>query len=155
MLPRLGIFLHGSPPWPPPHWVSDCEYALQQLLPELMKAPPGPQHVLSALEEVEISLVDDASIARVHAEYLNDPTATDVITFPYGEIIVSYETAARYAAQHAIPEPEELVRYIVHGLTHLHGYLDSTPAEREALFAVQEAMMGRLQCGISEVKLNR
>lgn len=155
MLPHIGIYLHGHPAWPTPSWIASCEQAVEQLLPILLTAPHGPRHVLSSLQEIEISLVDDQTISRVHGEFLNDPAATDVITFPYGEIIVSYETAARYAARHAIPEPEELVRYIVHGLTHLHGYLDSTPAEREALFAVQEAMMGRLQCGISEVKLNR
>lgn len=152
MIPRLGIFLHGSPAWPTEQWISSCEHALLQLLPDLLAAPRGPQHVLSTLQHIEVSLVDDATIAGVHAEFLNDPTATDVITFPYGEIIVSYETAARYAAQHDIPEPEELLRYIVHGLTHLHGYTDTTPAEREALFAVQEHFMNRCLCSPGSVQ---
>ncbi len=130
----------------------DCEHTLQQLLAELMGTPPGPQHVLSQLHEIEISLVDDATIARVHAEFLHDPTATDVITFPYGEVIVSYETAVRYAAQHCIPAPQELLRYMVHGLTHLHGYLDATPAERADLFAVQEQLVQQCDCSDSSVR---
>ena len=85
-------------------------------------------------------------------EYLNDPTATDVITFPYGELIGSYETAARYAAQHDIPLPQELLRYMVHGLTHLHGYLDATPTERASLFAVQEQVLSLCRCSDSSVQ---
>lgn len=115
--------------------------SLQALLPELLAAAPGPQHVLSALEVVEISLVDDAAIARVHAEFLDDPSCTDVITFPYGEILVSCDTAARYAAEHGLDPREELFRYMVHGLVHLHGYLDATPEQRAALFAVQEPLV--------------
>ena len=153
MLPRIGIFLHGTPTWPTVQWISSCEQVLQQLLPNLLAAPRGPQHVLSTLRQIEVSLVDDSAIARVHAEFLNDPTATDVITFPYGEIIVSYETTARYASQHHIPESEELLRYIVHGLTHLHGYTDATPTEREALFAVQEQLMSRCLCSPVAVRL--
>ena len=92
---------------------------------------------------VEISIVDDTSIAQVNGEFLNDPTPTDAITFPYGEILVSCDTAARYAAEHGIAPEEELFRYLVHGLVHLHGYLDYEPADREALFAVQEPLVAR------------
>ena len=82
-------------------------------------------------------------IARVHGDYLNDPTPTDAITFPYGEILVSSDTAERYAAAHGLDRREELFRYLVHGLTHLQGYLDADPAERDALFAVQEPLVAR------------
>ncbi len=140
---KLSVFVHTQPEWLPVGWAEGCERCLPVLTAELLTLPPGPAHVLSELREVEISLVDDATIARVHAEFLRDPTPTDVITFPYGEILVSCDTAARYAAAHAIPPLQELFRYIVHGLTHLHGYLDSTPEERTALFAVQEPLVAR------------
>ena len=96
---------------------------------------------LSGLDSVEISIVDDPTIAAVHGEFLDDPTATDAITFPYGEVLVSCDTAAAYAAAHGLPREEELFRYMVHGLTHLHGYLDYEPADRDALFAVQEPLV--------------
>lgn len=137
------IYAHTHPDWLPTEWVEWCERRLSLLVPVLLASPPGPEHVLSELSEIEISLIDDASIARIHAEFLHDPTPTDVITFPYGEILVSCETVARYAAEHAIPPLQELFRYIVHGLTHLHGYLDSTPEQRTALFAVQEPLVTR------------
>ena len=52
-------------------------------------------------------------------------------------------SAARYAAEPGLQPEEELFRYMVHGLTHLHGYLDYEPADREALFAVQEPLGAR------------
>ncbi len=140
---RFRVYAHTQPDWVPVGWAEWCERCLPELAAELLALPPGPEHVLSELSEVEISLVDDATIARVHAEFLRDPTPTDVITFPYGEILVSCDTAARYASEHAIPPLQELFRYIVHGLTHLHGYLDSTPEQRAELFAVQEPLVMR------------
>lgn len=143
MIPQIELYLHASAPWLAPELAERFAAALQALLPELLAAPHGPAHVLSELECVEISVVDDASIARVHAEFLDDPSATDVITFPYGEILVSCDTAERYAAQHALTPQQELFRYMVHGLVHLQGYLDAAPEERAALFAVQEPLVHR------------
>lgn len=141
MTPQIEIYLNAERDWVSEALLSRYQEALQALMPELLAAPKGPDHVLSGLDTVEISVVDDPTIAQVHAEFLDDPTATDAITFPYGEILVSCDTAAAYAAAHGIPREEELFRYMVHGLTHLHGYLDYEPADREALFAVQEPLV--------------
>ncbi len=143
MTPTLELYLHAEDNWVDAACVARCAEALTALLPDLLATPPGPDHVLSGLDVVEISIVDDPTIARVHADYLHDPTATDAITFPYGEILVSCDTAARYAAEHGLAKEEELFRYMVHGLTHLHGYLDYEPADRDALFAVQEPLVAR------------
>lgn len=138
---QIDIYINAERDWVTESLVERYRAALQALLPELLAAPKGPDHVLSGLEMVEISVVDDPTIAQVHAEFLNDPTATDAITFPYGEILVSCDTAATYAAAHGIEKEEELFRYMVHGLTHLHGYLDYEPEDRAALFAVQEPLV--------------
>ena len=143
MIPQLELYVHTRSPWVTPQLVEAYATALRHALPELLAAPQGPAHVLSGLDCVEISLVDDKTLARVHAEFLDDPTATDVITFPYGEILVSCDTAARYAAEHSLSPQQELFRYMVHGLVHLHGYLDAEPEQREALFAVQEPLVAR------------
>ncbi len=143
MTPSIEIFLNAPNKWVNETLCTRLTEAMPALLKELLALPPGPEHVLSTLESVEIAIVDDATIARVHGQYLNDPTATDVITFPYGEILVSCDTAEKYAAAHALSREEELFRYMVHGLVHLHGYLDAQPKEREALFAVQEPLVAR------------
>jgi probable rRNA maturation factor len=91
--------------------------------------------------------VDDPTIADVHGRFLDDPTATDVITFPHGdglgEIIVSYDTALRQADQFGEPWLRELFRYMIHGLLHLHGYLDGLPEQRELMFSYQEPLVAK------------
>lgn len=143
MTPQIELYLNAERDWVTEPLIERFATALQTMLPALLAEPEGPDHVLSELPVVEIAVVDDEAIARVHAEFLNDPTETDAITFPYGEILVSCDTAARYAAAHGIDREEELFRYMVHGLTHLHGYLDYEPADREQLFAVQEPLVTR------------
>ena len=143
MTPQIELYLNTEREWVTEELLEHFAQALQALLPELLATPQGPDHVLSTLPVVEIAVVDDETIARVHDEFLNDPSETDAITFPYGEILVSCDTAARYAAEHNLSPQEELFRYMVHGLTHLHGYLDYEPADREALFAVQEPLVER------------
>lgn len=151
MIPQIEIYVNVENDWVTESLAERFREALQSLLPELMSVPKGPDHVLSELDVVEISIVDDPTIAEVHGEFLDDPTATDAITFPYGEVLVSCDTAASYAAAHGLPREQELFRYMVHGLTHLHGYLDYEPADREALFAVQEPLVTRyfpLACSV-------
>ena len=141
--PRIEVYLHAERAWVTDGLAEAYAAALNRMLPELLAQPQGPDHVLSTLPEVEISIVDDETIAAVHAEFLNDPTPTDAITFPYGEILVSCDTARRYAAEHGLDAREELFRYMVHGLVHLHGYRDYEPREREAMFAVQEPLVAK------------
>lgn len=141
--PQIELYLHVERDWLDRQMICRWERVLQELLPELKAVPPGPDHVLTQLESVEISIVGDDDIARVHGEFLDDPHATDVITFPYGEILVSCDTASRYAAEHGLDREEELFRYIIHGLVHLQGYLDHTPEARDDLFAVQEPLVAR------------
>lgn len=141
MIPEIEIYLNAERPWLTTALAESYRQALVSMLPQLLAQPMGPDHVLSELPLVEISVVDDETIARVHGEFLHDPTPTDAITFPYGEILVSCDTAEAYARTHGLSAQEELFRYMVHGLVHLHGYLDYEPADRAALFAVQEPLV--------------
>ncbi len=93
---------------------------------------------LAVLAEIEVSFVDDATIARVHAEFMDDPTPTDVITFDHGEILVSTETAARQASENGNTFEREIATYVVHGLLHLAGYGDGTSEEYEQMRVLQE-----------------
>ena len=141
--PQVEVYIHAEREGITDTLAESFAAALNRMLPELLAQPQGPDHVLSSLPVVEISIVDDETIAAVHAEFLNDPTPTDAITFPYGEILVSCDTAWRYAAEHGLDAREELFRYMVHGLVHLHGYRDYEPQEREAMFAVQEPLVAK------------
>lgn len=52
-----------------------------------------------------------------------------------GEIIISVETAMREAADYGWRPIHELSLYVVHGLLHLCGYDDLTPAEQHVMRA--------------------
>ena len=111
-------------------------------LPAIIARDTGPgSAVLKNLAEVEVSLVSNQEIARIHADFLDDPTETDVITFQHGELVISVDTAAREVENRAWPLERELLLYVIHGLLHLHGYLDAQPDEREEMHEVQNAII--------------
>jgi len=96
----------------------------------------------AAVPAGELSLVflTDAALAKLHADFLDDPTTTDVITFEgdpafgtAGEICVSVDTAAAYARAHGRKFAEELALYLVHGWLHLAGHDDLAPAKKRAM----------------------
>lgn len=87
---------------------------------------------------VEVAVVSDVVIARVHRQFMGVPGATDVITFDHGEIVVSADTAKIAAAEHGHGVMDELGLYIIHGLLHLNGYDDREPRARARMHRVQE-----------------
>ncbi|MCL6551784.1 MAG: rRNA maturation RNase YbeY [Firmicutes bacterium] len=84
--------------------------------------------------EVEVALVDDATMARLHRRYLGRRGTTDVLTFPddgapvLGEIVVSVDRARAQAAAVGHALWRELALLVIHGVLHLRGYDDRTPA---------------------------
>ncbi|TVP81003.1 MAG: rRNA maturation RNase YbeY [Puniceicoccaceae bacterium] len=98
--------------------------------------------------ELSIAFVDDATIARVHGDFMGDPSPTDVITFPAdasietaGEIIVSVDHARSRSVEFAEPFSRELCLYLVHGWLHLAGYDDREDSDRQKMRdAEQEAL---------------
>ena len=114
---------------------------LDEAWPLLWRDPGSAPSVLAALDDIEISLLDDAAIAAVHADFLGDASPTDVITFHHGEILVSVETAVREAAARGEPAWRETTLYAIHGLLHLHGHTDAEPAPRAHMHAVQDRLL--------------
>ncbi len=90
--------------------------------------------------ELSVVFLTDAALAALHADFLDDPSPTDVITFAgnaalgsAGEICVSADTAARYARRHGGDLGRELALYVVHGWLHLAGHDDLQPAKKRAM----------------------
>jgi probable rRNA maturation factor len=100
--------------------------------------------VLPELEEVEVSFLTDAAIAAVHAEFLEDPTPTDVITFAHGEILISTETAQRQSADHGLAVEREVALYLIHGLLHLNGHEDTSDSGFARMKRLQEEILERV-----------
>lgn len=119
--------------------------------------PPG---------ELSLVFLTDPALAKVHADFMDDPTATDVITFEgdspaglAGEICVSADTAWNYVGAALAPtsrtrSPQaatlqkafatELTLYVVHGWLHLAGYDDLQPAKKRRMRAAESRAMSLL-----------
>ena len=91
--------------------------------------------------EVEITLLGETAIAKVHGEFLEDPTPTDVITFEHGEILIGVPIVAANARKFRHPADHEVALCAIHGLLHLLGYDDLTEKERLIMHARQEEML--------------
>ena len=115
---------------------SKVDLACQLCVRESKESAP-----LKELETVEISIIDDKQIAKVHGEFMNDPSPTDVITFDYGEILVSAETALSNSEELQVSLENEILLYIIHGMLHLGGYLDGSRAEFKEMKSLQEMIL--------------
>lgn len=116
-------------------------------IPLALQHPAHDGGVLVDLDEVEISIVSDEVIAQVHQDFMDIPGATDVITFEYGEIVISAETARNYAADYGNSVEKELMLYIIHGLLHLAGHEDADPQEREVMEGIQARILAQVWGG--------
>jgi probable rRNA maturation factor len=91
--------------------------------------------------EVEITLLGEAAIAKVHGKFLDDPTPTDVITFEHGEILIGVPIAEANARKFRHPAEHEVALCAIHGLLHLLGYDDLTTQERVIMHARQAEIL--------------
>ena len=96
---------------------------------------------LAGLPTIECSVVGSRTMAKIHREFLNERGVTDVITFPYGEIFVCATVAASRAPEFGHPVTVELALYCIHGLLHLAGHDDLTPADAERMRREQERIL--------------
>lgn len=108
---------------------------------------------------VDIVVVSAETLAGLHAQFLDDPTETDVITFdlsddedksdpvmggPDGEIYLSADRARAVSEDRGMPPKRELVLYLVHGALHLCGLDDHDESDRAAMRAAECTVMAGL-----------
>jgi len=83
-------------------------------------------------------------MARVHGDFLSDSSETDVITFPYGEILVCPAVARDRAGEFDLGVDEEILLYALHGLLHLAGYDDTTLELAKEMAQAQARLLKQL-----------
>lgn len=105
---------------------------------------------------INILFSNDLVISHFHQEYLNDPTVTDVITFPMeeidpetnqyllGDLIISWETAEREAKKRNISTQMELILYAIHGFLHLNGYDDKSEKDKKKMNQLQNKILKKI-----------
>ena len=118
---------------------------VRPLLQRLKAALPLlPRPLPEELGEIQFILVDRTTMARVHGDFLGDPTETDVITFPYGEIVVCPSVARDRAGDYGLKVDQEVLLYCLHGLLHLCGYDDKTPKLAKEMEVAQASLLKRV-----------
>ncbi|MCK4660511.1 MAG: rRNA maturation RNase YbeY [Phycisphaerae bacterium] len=106
---------------------------------------------------IGVAVVDDVQIAAVNRQYLGHHGPTDVISFDLsededdapleGEIIISWETAARQAAERDHSIEAEALLYTVHGVLHLIGYDDQADDDSATMHAEEDRILTLLGLG--------
>jgi probable rRNA maturation factor len=124
---------------------SEVRCKVRRLLRQLKRALPLlPKPLPAGLDEIQFVLVDRATMAQVHGAFLGDPTETDVITFPYGEILVCPAVARDQAPAYEAEFEQEVLLYALHGMLHLAGYDDTTPEAARAMAGTQAELFRRV-----------
>ncbi|MBL8187809.1 MAG: rRNA maturation RNase YbeY [Acidobacteria bacterium] len=86
--------------------------------------------------ELTITFIRDAAMQQLNREYRGKDKPTDVLSFAYhesddgfaesdthlGDVVISVETASRYAAEFGLTFDREIEHLIIHGTLHLAGY---------------------------------
>lgn len=128
----------------PEDWLTMLESTACQAASLALQHAAEDDSPLSHLATIEVALVDDPTSDQVHRQFMNLEGSTDVITFHHGEIVIGAEVAKRQAEEYDEPLPREILRYLVHGLLHLAGHDDQSPADSKKMEAVQESIIATL-----------
>lgn len=111
--------------------------------------------------EVSVTLVDNARIREMNAEFREIDRETDVLSFPLGDengfevdpdtdaillgdIVISLEKARTQAEEYGHSFRREVAFLITHSLFHLLGYDHMTEDEEKEMFAKQEKVLQKL-----------
>jgi probable rRNA maturation factor len=138
-------------------WHGRLSAWLNQLAPELPATLQAPAYSLG------LSLVSDAEITELNAEWRQKEGPTDVLAFAaqdeatdgslpmpgngesepleLGDILISIETAARQAPDHGHRLEQELMFLASHGLLHLLGWDHPDEPSLAAMLARQEELV--------------
>ena len=99
--------------------------------------------------KLNVVFVNDKYIRALNKAYRGKDKVTDVLSFEYGpddligEVYVSVETAERQAKERK-PLSDELIRLIVHGILHIHGYDHEDDDDYKEMLAVEKVVLGKI-----------
>ena len=106
---------------------------------------------------IDIGIVDDDGIIKVHQEFLGKNNTTDVISFDLSDVleqsrtfqlVVNAEMAARQAAKRGHSAEAELALYITHGMLHNLGFDDLDEEDAKNMHKTEDAVLQELGFGI-------
>jgi probable rRNA maturation factor len=96
-------------------------------------------------------------MSELHRRFMNVSGPTDVLTFPIeldargralgGEVYVCVPEARRGAKSHGTRVADEVLLYALHGMLHLCGFDDRTPAEFQRMHRTEDRILTRIGLG--------
>jgi len=105
-------------------------------------------------EIIELNYVfcTDPYLKKMNVKFLKHNYFTDIITFDnsmqknkiVGDIFISIDTVRINAKQYETTFDNELHRVMIHGLLHLVGYSDKTPAKQKVMRSMEDLWLGKL-----------
>ena len=99
---------------------------------------------------INVVFVNDKYIRALNKAYRGRDEATDVLSFPYyegelvGEVYLSVETAKRQAKDHRHDLSDELIKLLIHGVLHIHGFDHEEDGDYQKMYAVERAVLGQI-----------
>ncbi len=104
------------------------------------------------LGDVSYILCDDDYLLEVNRQYLKHDYYTDIITFDYtendrigGDLFISIDRVKDNATALQVPEHEELMRVMIHGVLHLLGLKDKSEEEVKQMRKAEEECLELLK----------
>ena len=105
--------------------------------------------------QITVALVDDDRLRDLHRTFMAIDEPTDVMTFPLtdepglagGDIAISVERAADQGPTFGYTTSQEVAFLVVHGLLHLCGWDDASPAQRTAMLSRQSDIVAAFTAG--------
>lgn len=110
---------------------------------------------------LEVAVVDERDMMRLHRRWLGNPAPTDVLTFDFnsdagkrakrrsvdGQIVVCESVARRRAQPDRRDWRDEVLLYVVHGCLHLCGYNDRRPGDAARMHRREDEILLRMGRG--------
>ena len=125
------------------YYTDDCTYRLPAKRRTAAWLRDVAQAEGYALGDVNYIFCSARRLLEMNRRFLGHDYYTDVITFDYsdrrgtrtvsGDIFIDVETVADNARLYGTPRLEEMRRVVVHGLLHLCGQKDKTPAANRTM----------------------
>lgn len=110
--------------------------------------------------ELSIILADREAMEKLHLEWMDEPGATDVLSFPMdelrpgtiarpapagllGDIVICPQVAQEQAVAGGHSLSDEMLLLTTHGLLHLLGYDHEEPEEKAEMFGLQRELLSK------------
>jgi rRNA maturation RNase YbeY len=94
---------------------------------------------------IAVIFCSDAYLLQLNRRYLQHDYYTDIITFDYtegctlgGDLFISIDAVRANGAHYGQSFNDELHRVILHGILHLCGYGDDTPAAQKRMRSLED-----------------